>query len=177
MVTKNEDCNQADADEKYTADTSNAGSVEPTNIHLNKIRDENIKAFKARNKRQLSLLRRRKAAENWDQKCANATQIATQSMIEHTPNKTKQNWDKKAYKDRARLANFWDKRIINLLEAIEQGDNRLGAPEILANGEYKGWLSRRISVKHRLIYKVTNMEGQQTIHIKECGGHYEGIVA
>ena len=118
-----------------------------------------------------TLLKKRKAAESWNKKIADASKMPVQSMSNQSPNKMKQCWDKDAINGRIKLAEFWDQRIINLMDAIENGDARLGAPETLTGG-LQGWMARRISKNHRLVYKVETIDGQQTIHVKECGGHY-----
>lgn len=48
----------------------------------------------------------------------------------------------------------------------------IGKPEPL-RGEFSGWWSRRISVEHRLIYRVEGKKGQnQRLLIAQCRYHY-----
>ena len=106
-----------------------------------------------------------KRREKWREKIAAAptyTPSATQKTIaEH--------WDKLAVNGRLKLAELWDQRIINLVDAIKAGDTRLGAPKML-DGHYDGRMSRRISRKHRLVYNFVN----GMLVVKECGEHYKG---
>ncbi len=88
-------------------------------------------------------------------------------ILEKTP--IAERWAKLAINGRLRLAELWDQRVSNLVDAIKAGDTRLGAPEML-DGDYDGWMSRRISQKLRLIYNFTN----GMLVVKECGQHYRG---
>lgn len=62
------------------------------------------------------------------------------------------------------------KRINKLIQDImrDPRGKGTGKPEILKRG-YAGYLSRRITEKHRLVYKI---EGD-TIIILSCYGHYD----
>jgi toxin YoeB len=103
----------------------------------------------------------------WQEKLRKASTLLPLPTLE-TTGKMIDSWDKSVVKGRLKLAELWDQRIINLVDAIKAGDTRLGAPEMLV-GDYDGWMSRRISRKHRLVYKLD----QNGIRIRECGGHYE----
>jgi toxin YoeB len=60
-------------------------------------------------------------------------------------------------------------RINNLLKDISRNPyNVIGKPEPLKY-KYQGYWSRRITVEHRLIYRVVNDE----IHIAKCRFHYD----
>ena len=60
-------------------------------------------------------------------------------------------------------------RIIVLINDIARDPFKgIGKPEPLKHN-FKGWWSRRITVEHRLIYKVTDTE----IMILSCYSHYE----
>lgn len=48
-----------------------------------------------------------------------------------------------------------------------------GKPEPL-RGELKGWWSRRITVEHRLIYRVVGKPPDQALEIAQCRYHYDG---
>lgn len=61
------------------------------------------------------------------------------------------------------------KKINNLLKDIERNPfDGVGKPEPLRN-ELSGYWSRRITEKHRLIYKVH----EDKIYIIGCKGHYD----
>jgi toxin YoeB len=47
----------------------------------------------------------------------------------------------------------------------------IGKPEPL-KGEHSGWWSRRITVEHRLVYRVTGKQGEQQLEIAQCRYHY-----
>jgi toxin YoeB len=47
----------------------------------------------------------------------------------------------------------------------------LGKPEPLKN-EFKGYWSRRITLEHRLVYRVTGSGDAQTLEIVQCRFHY-----
>ena len=48
----------------------------------------------------------------------------------------------------------------------------IGKPEPL-RGEFSGWWSRRITIEHRLIYRVEGKKGQnQRLLIAQCRYHY-----
>jgi toxin YoeB len=60
------------------------------------------------------------------------------------------------------------KKINELLKDIERGGNEgLGKPEPLT-GDLQGYWSRRITLEHRLIYKLCDEE----IRIAHCRSHY-----
>ena len=103
----------------------------------------------------------------WQEKKAAAAFTYTPSLSQEKT--IAEHWDKLAVNGRLKLAELWDQRIINLVDAIKAGDTRLGAPEML-DGDYNGWMSRRISRKHRLIYNFVN----EMLVVKECGQHYRG---
>lgn len=48
----------------------------------------------------------------------------------------------------------------------------IGKPEPLKH-DLAGWWSRRIDGEHRLIYRVTGPDDQQTLLIYSCRHHYE----
>ena len=59
---------------------------------------------------------------------------------------------------------FWD-LILNIQETPFKG---LGKPEAL-KGNLSGWWSRRISDKHRLIYRIK----EENLELASCYGHYD----
>ena len=60
------------------------------------------------------------------------------------------------------------KKINELIRDIERNPiNGLGAPEQLKHG-LSGYLSRRITLEHRLVYRVTETQ----IRILQCRYHY-----
>lgn len=61
------------------------------------------------------------------------------------------------------------KRINNLLEGLQRGnDEIIGKSEKLL-GNLSGNCSLRINSKDRLVYQIKN----ETIEIKQCKGHYD----
>ena len=46
-----------------------------------------------------------------------------------------------------------------------------GKPEPL-KGNHKGWWSRRVTIEHRLVYRVTGPAGDQQLEIAQCRYHY-----
>ena len=61
------------------------------------------------------------------------------------------------------------RKINDLIKDIERNGNEgIGKPEPLKH-ELEGIWSRRITLEHRLIYKLTGTE----IIILQCRGHYE----
>ena len=61
------------------------------------------------------------------------------------------------------------KRINILIKDIErEGYRGVGKPEPL-KGEYRGWWSRRIDEKNRIVYRL---QGKDTVEIAHCKGHY-----
>lgn len=67
-------------------------------------------------------------------------------------------------------------RINLLIKTIQRGDVGLGKPEIL-KGEYKGFCSRRIDEKNRLIYKVSSDKSSKKTLIVSCLEHYPKLNA
>ena len=47
----------------------------------------------------------------------------------------------------------------------------IGKPEPLA-GNFRGWWSRRVSLEHRLIYRVSGTGEAQILEIAACRFHY-----
>ncbi len=61
------------------------------------------------------------------------------------------------------------KRINSLLKDIVRNPfEGIGKPEELKN-KYKGFWSRRIDEKNRIVYKI----GNEVIEVYQCKGHYE----
>jgi toxin YoeB len=73
----------------------------------------------------------------------------------------------------------WQQEDTHVLRKINQliADIRttpfrgLGKPEPL-KGLLKGWWSRRITLEHRLVYRVTGARADQTLDIAQCRYHY-----
>jgi toxin YoeB len=63
---------------------------------------------------------------------------------------------------------IYDRIIVLINEIARDPFKGLGKPEPLKY-DFKGWWSRRITVEHRLIYKVTDTE----IIILSCCSHYK----
>lgn len=74
---------------------------------------------------------------------------------------------------------YWQKAdpaILERLNALIKECSRTpftgtGKPEPLKN-EMKGWWSRRITVEHRLVYRVRGKAGEQELEIAQCRYHY-----
>ena len=63
-------------------------------------------------------------------------------------------------------------KINALIRDIQRDPFRgLGKPEPL-KGEYSGFWSRRISAKHRLVYRVVASGAAQRVEIVQCRFHY-----
>jgi toxin YoeB len=101
--------------------------------------------------------------------CAASVKIS-HDFINDTKPQIKQLWEDQAIEDRLQLSPFYYQRISDLIEDIAMNGGR-GKPESLT-GEYAGWMSRRITKKHRLIYKIEKINGHDIIRVKECFGHY-----
>ena len=80
-------------------------------------------------------------------------------------------WDESAWEDYL----YWqvqDRKVlkrINVLIAdiVRHGNEGLGKPEPLKHG-FHGYLSRRITAEHRLVYKIVD----DTVRIAQCRLHY-----
>jgi toxin YoeB len=48
----------------------------------------------------------------------------------------------------------------------------IGKPEPL-RGDFQGWWSRRITIEHRLVYRVSGKSPDQTLEILQCRFHYD----
>ncbi|MGX7091947.1 Txe/YoeB family addiction module toxin [Hutsoniella sourekii] len=81
-------------------------------------------------------------------------------------------WSKRAYKEKEIWRNKDKKiyqKIIQLLENIKDTPySGLGKPELLRY-ELSGFWSRRITIEHRLVYRV--VEGR--IEVLSCMYHYD----
>ncbi|MCV9997463.1 Txe/YoeB family addiction module toxin [Pararhizobium sp. YC-54] len=63
-------------------------------------------------------------------------------------------------------------KILNLLKACQRTPfSGTGKPEPLRN-ELKGWLSRRITQEHRLVYRVSGTGENQALEVAACRSHY-----
>ncbi len=69
--------------------------------------------------------------------------------------------------DKKLLAKVWD-LINDIRNNIHSPSTGIGKPEALRN-DLSGFYSRRITDKHRLIYRVKN----DIIQLVSCYGHYE----
>ena len=64
-------------------------------------------------------------------------------------------------------------RLNNLIqECARPPFTGIGKPEPL-RGELKGWWSRRITVEHRLVYRVVGKPPDQALEIAQCRFHYD----
>lgn len=55
-----------------------------------------------------------------------------------------------------------------ILDIFKDPFDGIGQPEPL-KGDFKGWWSRRITQKHRLIYRIN----EDNLEIASCYGHYD----
>ncbi|MFL0197205.1 Txe/YoeB family addiction module toxin [Clostridium sp. WILCCON 0269] len=62
------------------------------------------------------------------------------------------------------------KKINQLIKDIQRNgvDVGIGSPEPLKY-QFSGYWSRRITIEHRLVYKIAN---DDTLYIAKCEGHY-----
>ena len=80
-------------------------------------------------------------------------------------------WDDYLHRQANDLATL--KRINELIKETRRTPFRgTGKPEPL-KGNLKGWWSRRITGAHRLVYRVSGQEGDQSLEILQCRWHYE----
>jgi len=82
-------------------------------------------------------------------------------------------FDNNAFEDFCNWATYDKKtfqKIVELLKSIERNPYQgIGKPEPLKFNQ-SGFWSRRITLEHRLIYKI---DDQQNILVASCKGHYE----
>jgi toxin YoeB len=82
-------------------------------------------------------------------------------------------FDNNAFEDFCNWATYDKKtfrKILELLKSIERNPYQgIGKPEPLKFNQ-SGFWSRRITLEHRLIYKI---DDQQNILVASCKGHYE----
>ncbi len=69
--------------------------------------------------------------------------------------------------DRKLPAKVWE-LIADILKNVRHPLSGIGKPELL-KGDLSGFYSRRVTDKHRLIYKITDMR----LHLLSCYGHYD----
>lgn len=63
-------------------------------------------------------------------------------------------------------------RINGLIEECRRHPFRgTGKPEPLA-GNLSGWWSRRITLEHRLVYRISGKGASQAVEIAQCRYHY-----
>ena len=65
------------------------------------------------------------------------------------------------------------RRVNELIEHVRRHPfTGIGKPEAL-KGDLSGWLSRRITAEHRLVYRVQGRQGEdQRVEIIQCRYHY-----
>ena len=82
----------------------------------------------------------------------------------------------RAVRDYEALADQDRAKVDRLIEAImEHPFKGIGKPEPL-KGILAGLWSRRITIQHRLVYRVTGSGGNRRLEVVACRTHYEGIV-
>lgn len=75
---------------------------------------------------------------------------------------------------------YWQQQDLQILSKINElikdisrdPFNGLGKPEPL-RGNLKGYMSRRITGEHRLVYRVSGIKPEQTVTIIKARFHYE----
>ena len=63
------------------------------------------------------------------------------------------------------------KKIIHLLKILEEDPYKAYPPYEILRGDLKGCYSRRINVKHRLVYEI--IEKEKAVKILRLWTHYE----
>ena len=74
---------------------------------------------------------------------------------------------------------YWlasDRKVLKRLNSLISECRRTpfegtGKPEPL-KGDFKGWWSRRLTEKDRLVYRVEGKSGDQRLEIAQCRFHY-----
>lgn len=64
-----------------------------------------------------------------------------------------------------------DRVNVLIRDALRTPFSGIGKPEPL-KGDLKGWWSRRITIEHRLIYRVAGSGADQVLEIAACRFHY-----
>lgn len=83
-------------------------------------------------------------------------------------------YHKKAVKEISKLKeNNLDKRAKKLIDLIKENPYQSPPPYEKLVGDLQGFYSRRINIKHRLIYQVN--EEEQAIKIISLWSHYENV--
>jgi len=147
---------------------SSSPRLEPTTTEFQATQKERTRAWReqAKTKRQAAQAQFKKDVE----KAGDGHIDLKMHAHTHQVSAFKESWEVAAIKGRVRLAALgFEPRIKCLIEDINRRGSR-GKPETLI-ADLAGWMSRRITEKHRLVYCVTE-DGQ--LIIKECGGHYRG---
>jgi toxin YoeB len=81
----------------------------------------------------------------------------------------------RAIRDYESLADPNRAKVDRLIEAIaEYPFKGIGKPEPL-KGPLAGWWSRRITIQHRLVYRITGSGDDRRLDVAACRTHYEGI--
>ena len=57
-------------------------------------------------------------------------------------------------------------------ECMRTPSTGTGKPEPL-RGDFQGWWSRRITIEHRLVYRITGKPPDQALEIAQCRFHYD----
>ncbi len=62
-------------------------------------------------------------------------------------------------------------QVIKLLELLAENPYSIPPPYEKLVGNLQGYYSRRISIQHRLVYRIA--ENEQTVHVLRMWTHYE----
>ena len=83
-------------------------------------------------------------------------------------------YTKQAIRDIPKLKSVnLDKKALALIEILKDNPFQTPPPYEKLIGEFQGFFSRRINVKHRLVYQV--YENEKTIKIISLWTHYEKL--
>lgn len=170
-LDENEDDDDSSDSEESAHDEKmdHVASSEYSSAEYSMIKQQTAKQWK----QHIEEKRRRKASEDWERKKAAARdrKLSLEFLNASTQDSIREKWLPQAVQGRVNLAQFHDERIIMLINDIKDGGNR-GKPEILgSDSKYKGYMSRRITKGHRLVYKFD--QTTKMLEVIECGGHYE----
>lgn len=77
----------------------------------------------------------------------------------------------KKYRDKIKNEKNLKNRVQSLLEVIQEDPYKNPLPFEMLKGNFKGLISRRINIQHRLVYEV--FEEEKIIKIISMWTHYE----
>ena len=164
-----EDDDSSDTEESaHNEKEAHASSSEYSSAEYSMMRQQKIREWK-----QQIEEKRRKASEHWEIKktAAHNRTLSFDLLSTSTQSSIREKWLPQAVQGRVNLAQFYDERIILLINDIKDGGNRGNPETLVSDSKYKGYMSRRITKGHRLVYKFD--QTTKMLEVIECGGHYE----